>query len=289
MRIKKLLPMVAMGLAMMLNVKGVSAEEIRMKGSTTVLPIGQICAEEFMKRHPHINMTVGGGGSGVGISSLIDGITDIAMSSRPMRDREIEKARGRGIEPKEYMIANDGLVVIVHPNNTVRGLSKQQIKDIYTGKISYWDEVGGRIERRVGILERIFGRRERRERIVVVSRDIPSGTFVSFSEMALDKEKVRPDSLTLISNHAVATAVAKTPGAIGYIGLGYLREGVKGIEFEGVFPTKENILGGEYMLSRALYMYTRGEPTGGLKKFMEFVLSEEGQILVEKQGFIKVK
>jgi phosphate transport system substrate-binding protein len=245
---------------------------ITIKGSTTVLPIAQIAAEVFMERHPEVKILVQGGGSGIGIASLIDGTCDIADSSRPMKDEEIATAKSKGKDPIANVVAMDGIAVIVHPSNKISKITKAQLKDIYTGKISDWSALGGE-----------------KQKIVVVSRDSSSGTFESFGEMALDKEKVRADALMQASNQAVASTVSKIPGAIGYVGLGYLSSQVKALTFDGVMPSRETVLNNKYKLARPLFMYTNGEPKGIIKEFIDFVLSVEGQKLVEEVGFVPVK
>jgi phosphate transport system substrate-binding protein len=250
----------------------VAKNTITIKGSTTVLPIAQMAAEVFMDRNPDVNISVQGGGSGMGIASIIDGTCDIADSSRPIKDKELKKAKNKSINLKANVVAMDGIAVIVHPSNKMNGITKKQIKDIYTGKISNWAELGGADKK-----------------IVVISRDTASGTFEAFNKLALDKEKVRPDALMQTSNQAVATIVAKTPGAIGYVGLGYLSPKVKVLTIDGVAPSKETVRSGKYPLARPLFMYTNGEPEGLVKEFIDFVLSEEGQKLVEEIGYISIK
>jgi phosphate transport system substrate-binding protein len=248
------------------------AGNITMKGSTTVLPIAQRTAEVYMERHPDIKISVQGGGSGVGIAALIDGTCDIGDSSRSMKEQELSNALSKGVDPKANFVAMDGIAVIVHPSNKVAGLSKQQLKDIYTGKISDWSALGGESQK-----------------IVVVSRDSASGTFESFGEMALDKAKVRSDALMQASNQAIASTVAKTPGAIGYVGLGYISSQVKALTLNGVMPSAQSVLSNKYILSRPLFMYTNGSPKGVVKNFLDFVLSEEGQKLVKEAGFVGLK
>lgn len=248
-----------------------AGKDITIKGSTTVLPIAQIAAEEFMDRNPAITISVQGGGSGVGIASLLDKTTDIADSSRKIRKEEIAKAQAAGVNPHEIVIALDGIAVVVHPANKVSALTKAQIKDIYTGKVSNWKEIGGPDAK-----------------IVTVSRDTSSGTYEAFETLAINKEKVRPDALTTASNQAVAQTVAQTPGAIGYVGHGYLTDKVKDVTVDGVKCTKKNIQSGTYPLARELYMYTTGTPSGNVARFIEFVLSRDGQKLVEEEGFVDV-
>ncbi|MEA3305395.1 MAG: phosphate ABC transporter substrate-binding protein [Candidatus Omnitrophota bacterium] len=242
---------------------------IIIKGSTTVLPIAQWAAEKFMDKNPGVDISVQGGGSGVGIASVIDGTCDIGNASRSIKDKELNKAVAMGKDPTANVIAMDGIAVVVHPSNSIGSLTLEQVKAIYTGKISYWSEVGGSSKK-----------------IVVLSRDSSSGTFETFNKLALKKAKVRPDALMQASNQAVATIVTKTPGAIGYIGLGFISSKVKGLILDGVEPSKETVLSGEYPVSRPLFMYTNGKPKGVIKKFIDFILSREGQKLVEEVGYV---
>lgn len=249
---------------------GVSfAGDITIKGSTTVLPIAQATAEEFMEVNPMINISVQGGGSGVGIASIIDGTADIGDASRPIKDKELKNAVSRGVDPKAHVVAMDGIAVIVHPSNSISALTKKQIKSIYTGGVSQWSSLGGS-----------------GGKIVVISRDSSSGTFEAFNKLALDKAKVRADALLEASNQAVATVVAKTPGAIGYVGLGYVNSTVKPVTVDDIECTKESVLSGEYPLSRPLFMYTNGKPKGIVKKFLDFVSSPQGQKIAEEQGYV---
>lgn len=248
------------------------AEKIVVAGSTTVLPIAQKAAEVFMNSNPGADISVRGGGSGVGIASLIDGTCDIAGSSRPIKDTELDKAVTNGRSPKANVVAMDGICVIVNPSNTVEALTGKQVKDIYTGKISNWKEVGGSDEK-----------------IVVISRDSSSGTFEAFGELALKGGKVRPDALLQASNQAVASTVSRTPGAIGYVGLGYLTSSVKAVDIDGIKASKETVLTGKYAIGRPLFMYTNGAPKGLAKQFIDYILSAEGQKLVEEEGFVGLK
>ena len=249
-----------------------AGKTITLKGSTTILPIAQATAEAFMEKNPAINISVQGGGSGVGVTSLIDGTCDIADSSRPIKPEETEKAKSKGIDANEIKIAMDGIAIIVNPKNKIKAITKQQIKDIYTGKVSDWSELGGAPGK-----------------IVVLSRDTSSGTYEAFEVLALNKEKVRGDALINASNQAIASTVGTTPGAIGYVGHGYLTKKVKDLTVDEVKCTKETILSGKYGLSRPLFMYTNGKPSGDIKKFIDFVLGKEGQKIVEEEGFVGLK
>jgi phosphate transport system substrate-binding protein len=248
------------------------AEKIVVEGSTTVLPIAQKAAEVFMNSNPGSDISVRGGGSGVGIASLIDGTCDIGDSSRPIKDTELDKAVTNGRSLKANVVAMDGICVIVHPSNNVGALSKKQIKDIYAGAISNWKQLGGSDEK-----------------IVVISRDSSSGTFEAFGTLALDGAKVRPDALLQASNQAVASTVSRTPGAIGYVGLGYLSSSVKAVDVDGVKASKETVLSNKYLIGRPLFMYTNGAPKGLAKQFIDYILSPEGQKLVEEEGFVGLK
>jgi phosphate transport system substrate-binding protein len=263
--------MAALIIAMPVSIIHAAGNEITIKGSTTILPVAQVASEVFMEKNPGIKISVQGGGSGVGIASLLDKTTDLATSSRKIKTEEIEKGKASGVIPNEIPIALDGIAVIVHPTNSVKALTKAQIKDIYTGKISNWSEVGGKDAK-----------------IVIVNRDTSSGTYEAFEILALNKEKVRPDALTTASNQAVAQIVAQTPGAIGYVGHGYLTPKVKAVTVDKIECTKQTIQSEKYPLSRYLYVYTNGKPTGNVQKFIGFILSKEGQKLVEEEGFVDI-
>lgn len=245
---------------------------LTLTGSTTVLPVAQRAAEEFMETHPKVNITVRGGGSGVGIAALIDGTTDIANASRPMKTKELQSARAKGTNPVETVIARDGIAIIVHPSNPVEVSSLQSLKAVYTGEISKWSDIGGKPEP-----------------IVTVSRDVASGTFEAFKTLVLQGGKTRGDALMLASNKAVATTVAQTPGSIGYVGLGYLSPQVKPLQVEGVSPSPQTVSSGEYKLARPLFMYTNGKPKGLAKELIDFILSPEGSKIVSDVGYVPVR
>lgn len=252
-------------------ISSVSFAKITLEGSTTVLPIAQRAAEEMMDANDKIEISVRGGGSGVGVNSLIAKKCDIAMASRSIKDSELQKAASNGVQPKAYVIAMDGIAVVVNPSNPVRSLSKAQVKNIFTGKISNWKEVGGNDEK-----------------IIVVSRDSASGTFEAFGELALNKEKVRSDALMQASNQAVATTIRNTKGAIGYIGLGYMKD-LADVSIDGIEASVETVLSGKYPYSRPLFMYSNGLAKGEAKEYIDFILSEDGQNIVKKEGFVGLK
>jgi len=248
-------------------------EKLVLQGSTTVLPITVKHAEDFMKKNPGTEISVRGGGSGAGIKALIEGVVPMAQSSRSIKKDEIESAKKKGIDVVEHIIAEDALAVIVHPTNPVANLTIAQIKDIYLGKIANWKDVGGKDAK-----------------ILVISRDVASGTFEAFNELVLNKEKQRPDALLQASSAAVVGTVTHTPDAIGYVGMGYLGgPEIKAVTVNGITPTVENVRAKKYPIARPLFIYTAGKPTGLAKKFMDFVMSSDGQKIVKDTGFVPVK
>ena len=245
------------------------AENIVIKGSTTVLPIAQVTLEAYMKANPEAKISLSGGGSGEGIKAIIDGTADIGNSSREIKKTRSGAGQIKGVTPVETVVAIDAIVPIVNPRNKVKNLSIDQLSQIYQGKITNWKEVGGED------LE-----------IVVISRDSSSGTFEAWGELVLKGAKVSPRAQLQASNGAIVQAVSKNKYAIGYIGLGYLDKTVKGLTVNGVTASEKTALSKEYPVSRFLYMYTNGEPKGETAKYIKYVLSPAGQALVKKEGFV---
>ncbi|OGW92925.1 MAG: hypothetical protein A3K16_02685 [Omnitrophica bacterium RIFCSPLOWO2_01_FULL_45_24] len=257
---------------------------IQVKGSDTMVNLSQAWTEKYMEENPGDFVAVTGGGSGTGLSSLISGACDIANSSRNIKDKEIALARGKGINPYEIKVGLDGLGVVVNTKNSVSKLTIQQLADIFTGKISNWKELGGKDER-----------------IVLLSREVNSGTHVYFKEHVLrkgspdGKEEFAQNALLLPSSQAIADEAAGNPAAIGYYGMGYISPKQKPVAIardeksEYVEPTIDNVLSGKYPISRPLFIYTNGEPKGLVKKFVDFILSKEGQEIVLKTDFVPIK
>jgi len=257
---------------------------IQIKGSDTMVNLAQSWAEKYMEENSGDFVAVTGGGSGTGLSSLISGSCDIAMSSRNIKDKEIALAKQKGINPFEIKVALDGLAVVISPANPVDKLTLEQLAGIFTGRISNWKEVGGK-----------------EARIVVLSREVNSGTHVYFKEHVLrsnnasGKEEFTPSALMLSSSQAIADEVAANPSAIGYYGMGYISNKQKTIavardeKSEYVSPSIENVLSGKYPISRPLYLYTNNQPQGLIKKFVDYTLSREGQEIVVKTDFVPVK
>ncbi|MTI82991.1 MAG: phosphate ABC transporter substrate-binding protein [Firmicutes bacterium] len=247
---------------------------LQVNGSTTVAPVGQAWAEKFNEKHPNVDVVVSGTGSGDGIAALINGTTDIAMASRKMKDKERDRIDGT---PKEIVVGRDGLAVVVHPDNPVDSLSMAEIKDIFTGQITNWQEVGG----------------EDAE-IIVYTRDTSSGTYGFFKEFVLDDQDYLKSGRATASNAAIANSVAGEETAIGYCGLAFLDDKIKGISVskdggEPVEPTLEKAKAGEYPIVRDLNMYTIGEPEGLAKDFLDYGFSYAGQAIVEEVGYLPVE
>ena len=246
-----------------------AAGTVVVNGSTTVLPAMQKISEDFMAKHKDIQVSLSGGGSGHGIKALMDKTTDVAMASRDMKPAEVENVKKNGGEAVRFTVAIDAIVPIVHPKNTVKDLSLQQIRDIYAGRITNWKEVGGPDAR-----------------ITVVSRDSSSGTFETWEELVMKGERVQQRALLQASNGAVLQTVAKNPNAIGYVGLGYITKDIKDVTIGGMKASAESALSRTWPLARDLYLFTNGQPSGDTKTLIDFALSPEGQVSVKEVGFV---
>lgn len=248
-------------------------QEIIISGSTTVLPVMQRAGEAFMAANPGISLAISGGGSGNGIKALNEGLCDIAMSSRDIKETEVEQGEAKGVTPVRTSVAVDALVPVVHPENPVRELSSEQLRDMYAGKITNWKDVGGSDET-----------------IVVISRDTSSGTYETWVEMIMKKEKVAPSALLQASNGAVAQSVSNNKKAIGYIGFGYLNKSLKKIDVNGVEASSATALSKQWPIARELYIFTNGRPSGAAKKLVDFLLDpQKGQKAVAETGFIPLQ
>lgn len=253
-------------------------------GSNTVTPLSSVWAENFMKANPKVSIAVSGPGSGVGIAALIDGTTDICQSSRLITTKEMEQAKAKGVNPYEIQVASDALSVIVNPANPVSELTIEQLSAIYTGKITNWKEVGGNDAP-----------------IVVISRDTNSGTHAFFKEHVVQMYGLPTADKTLEYGNKVlmlpsteegVSQVAANPNAIFYAGLGYVNDKVKAIAIKktpsdpAVKPSVATALDGTYPISRPLVYYTNGAPTGVIKAYIDYCLSQEGQKVVLEAGFV---
>jgi phosphate transport system substrate-binding protein len=260
------------------------AKYIENKGSDTIVNLALAWAERYQAEYPDVRISVTGGGSGTGLAALINKTVDIANASRQIKQEEIDEAQGNGVDPVEHIIARDAIAVIVHPENPVSELTLQQIADIYSGKISNWQEVGG----------------EDRP-IVRLSRETNSGTHVYFLETVLrlgnseDKTLFSTDTLLLPSSEGIIAEVRQNPNALGYDGLGYVPRDLKMIAIAKkagepyVLPSIPTVNDKTYAIARDLYMYTDGEATGIVKDYLEWILSSEAQDIVAELGFVPVE
>jgi phosphate transport system substrate-binding protein len=254
---------------------------IQIKGSDTMVNLAQAWAEKYMEENPLDFVAVTGGGSGTGISSLISRTCNIAMASRSITGKEISLAEQKGISPLETKVALDGIAVVVHPSSPVSRLTMDQLAQVFTGKITNWKELGGPDSR-----------------IVLLSREVNSGTHVYFKEHVLRKNDPKsraefaPGALLLSSSQAIADEVAQNSSAIGYYGMGYISPKQKAVMVaasdtsEFIYPSVENVVNGRYPISRPLFFYTNGEPQMLTKKFIDFCLSAEGSDIVVKTDFV---
>jgi len=260
------------------------ASSIQIKGSDTMVNLGQAWAEAFMKMYPRVSVAVTGGGSGTGIAAMLSKTCDIAELSRELKPEEIAMAKEKGFDPRQITVALDGLAVVVHPANPLSQLTMEQLAAIFSGKVTNWKEIGG---------DDLA--------IVVLSREVNSGTHVYFKEHVLrgtggeGQVEFAANALMLSSSQAIADEVAQNPGAVGYYGMGYIspREKALAIAKDAaspyVQPTIENVVSQAYPISRPLLMVTRGQPQGLVADFLNFVLSPEGQKIVKEIDFVPVK
>jgi len=248
-------------------------DKIVIDGSTTVGPIVKAFAEFYMQQNKGVNITVSESGSGNGAKSLINSTCQIGAMSRFMKDGEFKAAIEKGVMPVAHVVAMDGLPIIVHPSNPVKNLTVDQVRDIYTGKITNWNQVGGP-----------------NRPIIMISRDTNSGTYETFNEIVMRKEKIAGNCEYVGSNGAVRQRVQSTANAIGYAGLGFVDNTVKALSINDVAPTPRTVARGTYPIARALYLFTDKYPKLGshLHGFISLYLTPKGQEIIESIGFIPV-
>ena len=256
---------------------------IENKGSDTLVNLALAWAEKYQNDHPEVQISVTGGGSGTGFTALINGSIDVANASRGIKPEEIEEAKKNGFEPVEFIVANDAIAVIVNPQNPISELTLEQVSHIYKGELTNWKELGG----------------DDRP-IVRLSRETNSGTHVYFLETVIrlgskeDKAIFSADTLLLPSSEGIISEVSDNPNAIGYDGLGYVTKNVKMIALAKsagepyVLPSAATVISNQYPVSRHLFMYTRGQPEGIEKDYLEWILSPEAQDIVTELGFVPV-
>ena len=242
---------------------------ISVSGSTTVQPLAENLAEAFMTENTGIRIDVQGGGSSVGVKAAGQGTSDIGMASREIKESELAEFPKLNV----VVIARDGIAIVANADVTVSDLTVEQVRDIFSGKITNWKDLGGEDQN-----------------IIVVSREEGSGTRGAFEELVMGKDALITASAILQpSNGSIRTTVSTTPYSIGYMSFGYLDDTIKAISIGGIAPTEPNAADGSYPIVRPLNMLTNGEPTGAVKAFLDFILSDAGQKLVVEDGYIPVK
>ncbi|MBN1969385.1 MAG: phosphate ABC transporter substrate-binding protein [Candidatus Delongbacteria bacterium] len=246
--------------------KGLSGE-LKIAGGTAHIEVYQTIAKMMMDENPDLKITISGGGSGVGIKQVGEGLVDIGNSGRDLKESEITQY---GLVP--HKIAIDGIAVIVNPASKITNLTMQQIQDIFLGRVKNWKEIGGDDQP-----------------INIYTRDANSGTRQTFEELALAKNKVIDEANFVNSNGNMKVNVGQDEYSIGYVSVGNLDDKVKAVSIDGIEPNIENVMSGAYKVQRFLYSVTKGEPTGLAKSILDEVLSAEGQKIVENKGFIRVK
>ena len=274
MKVKKLIMGVVAAMLLVWAMPAAGAEKsgkVQIEGSTTVGPLVDAFAEAFMQMYPEVKITVKKTGSGDGAAALVDSRCDIATMSRFMKPEEFKKAVEKGVLPVAHAIAMDGVCIVVHRSNPVSELTREQVHDIYVGKIVNWKELGGPDRA-----------------IVAVSRDTSSGTFEVFNEHVMKKDKLAGSVETVNANPQAHARVSTTEGGIGYVGLGFVDDKVKAVKVDGVAPTAKTIVAGQYSISRPLYLFTNGYPALGslTYEFCTFYLTEKGQDIIKAKGFI---
>jgi phosphate transport system substrate-binding protein len=245
-----------------------------IKGSDTLgAKLVPQLAEEFKAQHPGTTFDIAAEGSTTGISAIIDGTAQIGMASRPAKPEEIAAASTKGVKLQPTTVAYDGIAVIVNSANPLKGLTKKQVEQIFTGEIADWSAVGGTAGP-----------------ISIYTRNTSSGTYSEFKELAMRKRDYAPSSQKLAGNEQIAQEVGKNPNGIGYVGLAYTKAaGIKVVPIDDATPSKESVLGKKYPYARPTFYYTNGDPAGLAKEFVDFTIGPDGQKIVEQVGFVPIK
>jgi phosphate transport system substrate-binding protein len=267
---KKILLLLALSLATHLT----RADSLVLKGSDTLgAKLVPQLAEEFKAQHPGTTFDIAAEGSTTGIAAIIDGTAQIGMSSREAKPAEVSAATAKNVNLKPTTVAFDGIAVIVSAANPVKGLTKRQVEQIFTGDVTDWSAVGGSSGK-----------------ISAYTRNTSSGTYSEFKELAMKKRDYAQDSQKLAGNEQIASEVTKNPNGVGYVGLAYTKaQGIKVVPIDGAMPSKESVLAKTYPYARPTFYYTNGDPSGLAKDFVDFTLGEAGQKIVDQVGFVPVK
>ncbi|MFT3867207.1 MAG: phosphate ABC transporter substrate-binding protein [Nibricoccus sp.] len=252
----------------------IRAEKLVIKGSDTLgAKLVPQLAEEYKAKNPGTSFEIAAEGSTTGITAIIDGTAQIGMSSRRAKPTEMSAAQAKGVNMKPCVVAYDGMAVIVNANSPITALTKRQVKQVFTGTVTDWSAIGGAPGK-----------------ISVYTRNTSSGTYSDWKELAMDKLDYAPSSQKMAGNEQIVSEVAKNPNGIGYVGLAYIHaDGIKVIPIDGTTPDKDSVVSKKYPYARPTFYYTNGEPSGEAAKFVDFTLSDEGQKIVEKVGFVPVR
>lgn len=257
---------IAIGLLALLTQCSSPKNTITLAGSTAFLPYAERLAEVYSEKHPEIRINVQGGGSSVGIQAAMQGTVDIGMADL------VELPDYAKTVLKSIVVARDGIAIIVHPSNKIFNLTSLQVMNIFSGKIQYWNEIGGA-----------------KKKINIISREDGSGTRKSFQVLIMHNKELPGDAMIQNSNGTIREAVATDPDSIGYISIGSLDERVKTVFLDGVTPNKKNMLAGKYKLKRPIFFLLKGKPKPITKRFINFVLSNEAQQIISTEGLISAK
>lgn len=271
MNLSTLLKSFSLAGAIALGTSAVAAEKLVIKGSDTLgaKMVPQI-AEAFKAKHPNVTFEIAAEGSSTGVKAAITATADLGMSSRDVKEKELADAKSNGVDLKTIVVAKDAIAVIVNEKNPVSKLTVEQVGNIFTGKATNWVAVGGRPGDISGY-----------------TRNTSSGTYKVFQSLAMNKEDYGSQTQKMAGNEQIASEVAKNVNGIGYVGLAYIdTPGVKVVLVDGFEPTIENVNSGKYPLARPLYYLSNGDPSGLVKEFVDFTLSEAGQKIVKYVGFV---
>ncbi len=269
-----------MNKALLLLVAAIAATGVRadtklvIKGSDTLgAKLVPTLAEEYKAKHPGVSFEIAAEGSTTGITAVIDGTAQLGMSSRRAKPTEMSAASAKGVTLKPIIVAYDAMAVVVNANSPIAKLSKKQVEQIFAGDITDWSAVGGKPGK-----------------ISIYTRNTSSGTYTDWKDLAMNKRDYAKSSQKMAGNEQIAAETAKNPSGIGYVGLAYIQaEGIKVVAIDGVLPTKKTVQDKSYLYARPTFDYTNGEASGEAAKFLEFTLSDAGQKIAEKIGFVSIR
>jgi len=251
-----------------------NAQKLVIKGSDTLgAKLVPQLAEEYKARNPGVSFEIAAEGSTTGIAAIIDGTAQIGMSSRRAKATEMSLAQAKGINMKPTIVAYDGIAVVINAGNPIATLTKRQVEQIFAGDITDWSAVGGNPGK-----------------ISIYTRNTSSGTYSDFKDLAMNKRDYASSSQKMAGNEQIVAEVGKNPSGIGYCGLAYITDSnIKVVSVEGALPSKASVLAKKYPYARPTFYYTNGDPVGEAAKFLAFTLSDEGQLIVGKVGFVPIR